>query len=259
MSQTEAVAKTRRALEGQAATQVAPFGAEYKRRTGKDFSAIQSRAKELLKKGDSEGLRNLMFQFEDETVGMAGLEAEGSSMAMLMLGAPSGDFKKGQKMLAQEKGKGAAKAAADFATVNYKRVLNSAAVDAAKGIDRAVTDDELKSTAAGMGIDTSKANWKQELGKAAGVDTAKGEKFTFAKLATAMSTYADKDSQRTSLSIIEAFGPTAVQQLADAVGGTPAGGVMPTTPGPGAPKTPEQIKQEKNRARTKASVGGMMP
>jgi hypothetical protein len=259
MTQTEAIAKARRALEGQMTTQVAPFSAEYKRRTGKDFSTIQARAKEMLKKGDSEGLRNLMFQFEDETVGMAGLEAEGAGMALLMTGAPPGDFKKGQRMLAQEKGKGAAKAAADFATVNYKRVLNSAAVDAAKGIDRTVSDEELKTTAAGMGIDTSKANWKQELGKAAGVDVGKGEKFTFAKLATAMSTYADKDTQRTSLSIIEAFGPTAVQQLADAVGGTPAGGVMPEKPSVNSPKTPQQIQQEKNRARTRSAVGSMMP
>jgi hypothetical protein len=259
MTQTEAIAKARRALEGQMATQVAPFGAEYKRRTGKDFSAIQARAREMLKKGDSEGLRNLMYQFEDETTGMAGLEAEGAAMALLMSGAPPGDFKKGQRMLAQEKGKGAAKAAADFATVNYKRVLNSAAIDAAKGIDRTVTDEELKTTAAGMGIDTSKANWKQELGKAAGIDVAKGEKFTFAKLATAMSAYADKDTQRTSLSIIEAFGPTAVQQLADAVGGTPAGGTMQATPGPNAPKTPQQIQQEKNRARTKSAIGSMAP
>lgn len=269
VSPAQAMANVRRALEGQAAAQAAPFAAEYERRTGASFSSVQSQAKKLLElskskdpkvaKKAAEDLRNLMFKFEDETVGMSGLEAEGSSAALLMSGVSSGDFKRGKQILEREKGKGAAKAAADFATVNYKRVLNSAAVDAAKGIDRTVSDEELKTTAAGMGIDTSKANWKQELGKAAGVDVGKGEKFTFAKLATAMSTYADKDTQRTSLSIIEAFGPTAVQQLADAVGGTPAGGVMPEKPSVNSPKTPQQIQQEKNRARTRSAVGGMMP
>jgi len=269
VSPAQAMANVRRALEGQAAAQAAPFAAEYERRTGASFSSVQSQAKKLLElskskdpkvaKKAAEDLRNLMFKFEDETVGMSGLEAEGSSAALLMSGVSSGDFKRGKQILEREKGKGAAKAAADFATVNYKRVLNSAAVDAAKGIDRTVSDEDLKTTAAGMGIDTSKANWKQELGKAAGVDVDKGEKFTFAKLATAMSTYADKDTQRTSLSIIEAFGPTAVQQLADAVGGTPAGGVMPEKPSVNSSKTPQQIQQEKNRARTKSAVGSMMP
>lgn len=231
MTSTEAIGKARRALEGQMGTQAAPFAAEYKRRTGQDFSSIQSKAREMLKRGDSEGLRNLMYKFEDETTGMAGLEAEGSAMALLMSGMPPGDFKKGQRMLAAEKGKGAAKAAADFSTVNYKRVLNAAALDASKGIDRVVSDEELKTTAAGMGIDTSKANWKQELSKMAGVDLSKGEKFTFAKLSTAMSAYADKDTQRTSMSIIEAFGPIAIDQLAKAVRGTPAGGKLPKSAG----------------------------
>jgi hypothetical protein len=238
MSATEAIGKARKALEGQMGTQAAPFAAEYKRRTNQDFSSIQAKAREMLKKGDSEGLRNLMYKFEDETTGMAGLEAEGSAMALLMSGMPPGDFKKGQRMLAAEKGKGAAKAAADFSTVNYKRVLNAAALDAAKGIDRVVSDEELKTTAAGMGIDTSKAGWKQELSKMAGVDLAKGEKFTFAKLSTAMSTYADKDTQRTSMSIIEAFGPIAIDQLAKAVKGTPAGGKLPRGPGVGSETVP---------------------
>ena len=64
---------------------------------------------------------------------------------------------------------------------------------------------------------------------------------------------------RSQNTVIQDISDKAIQKLADAVGGTSAGGVLPTTPGPGAAKTPEQIKQEKNRARTKSAVGSSMP
>jgi hypothetical protein len=248
MTEKEAIEKTRKSLQGQLGAQAAPFAGEYKRRTGVDLSATQAEAKTLLTQSRNkdpkiaakaaEQLKNLMFKFEEQTTGMAGLEAEGSAAALLLAGVPAGDFKRGKQILTSEKAKGAAKAAADFSTVNYKRVLNAAAVDASKGISRVVTDEELKTTAAGMGINVKGDKWKQELAKAAGVDLTKGEKFTFGKLATAMSTYADKDTQRTSMSIIEAFGPIAIDQLAKAVRGTSAGGKLSTGAGVGATSIP---------------------
>jgi hypothetical protein len=82
---------------------------------------------------------------------------------------------------------------------------------------------------------------------------------TFSKLTTAMSLLSDAEGVRSQNTVIQSFSDKAVEQLTNAFGGTPAGGVMPTTPGPGASKTPEQIKQEQNRARTKSSVGSMIP
>lgn len=257
MSPEAAMANVRRQLQAQSSAQLSPFGAELKRRTGQDFSTMQAEAKSLLKKGDAEGLKNLMSRFKDLTTGMAGLEAEGSAAAYLLSGVDPGDFKRGKNILAQEKGKGAAVAAADFTTVNYKRMLNSAAVDASKGINRDVTDKELIETATGMGLKGTDQEKIQQLKGAAGVKS--GEQMTFSKLTTAMSLLSDAEGVRSQNTVIQSFSDKAVEQLTNAFGGTPAGGVMPTTPGPGASKTPEQIKQEQNRARTKSSVGSMIP
>lgn len=236
MTPAQAMANVRRQLQAQATTQVAPFAAEYERRYGVKFSTIQAEAKALLKKGDAEGLKNLMSRFKSETTGMAGLEAEGAAQALLLSGVDPGDFKKGQNILSQEKGKGAAKAAADFATVNYKRMLNKAAIEASTGINRDVTDKELIDTAKGMGLKGTDQELIQQMKGAAGVKP--GEQMTFAKLTTAMSLLTDAEGVRSQNTVIQSFSEKAVEQLANAMKGKATGGVMSTKPAVGASKAP---------------------
>jgi len=231
-----AMANVRRQLQAQSAAQVSPFAADFKRRTGRDFSSIQAEAKALLKKGDAEGLKNLMAHFKDVSTGMAGLEAEGSAAALLLSGVDPGDFKKGKNILAQEKGKGAAVAAADFTTVNYKRMLNKAAIDASSGINRDVTDKELIETAKGMGLKGTDQELIQQLKGAAGVKP--GEQMTFSKLTTAMSLLSDTEGVRAQNTVIQSFGDKALEQLADAMKGKASGGGLNTKAGVGANPLP---------------------
>jgi hypothetical protein len=233
----DAMADVRRQLQAQAAAQISPFAAEFKRRSmGQEFSAVQAQAKELLKKGDAEGLKNLMSRFKDITTGMAGLEAEGAAQALLLSGVDPGDFKKGQSILSQEKGKGAAVAAADFATVNYKRVLNKAAIDASKGINRDVTDQELIETAKGMGLKGNDQELIQQMKGAAGVKP--GEAMKFSQLTTAMSLLSDAEGVRAQNTVIQSFSDKAVEQLANAMRGKASGGGLDTKPGVGANPLP---------------------
>ena len=238
MSPEAAMANVRRQLQAQSSAQLSPFGAELKRRTGQDFSTMQAEAKSLLKKGDAEGLKNLMSRFKDLTTGMAGLEAEGSAAAYLLSGVDPGDFKRGKNILAQEKGKGAAVAAADFATVNYKRMLNSAAVDASKGINRDVTDKELITTAKGMGLKGTDQELIQQLKGAAGVKS--GEQMTFSKLSTAMSLLSDTEGVRSQNTVIQDFSDKAIDKLANAMKGKASDEVLKGRPGVGASGTPEK-------------------
>lgn len=238
MSPEAATANVRRQLQAQSSAQLSPFGAELKRRTGQDFSTMQAEAKSLLKKGDAEGLKNLMSRFKDLTTGMAGLEAEGSAAAYLLSGVDPGDFKRGKNILAQEKGKGAAVAAADFTTVNYKRMLNSAAVDASKGINRDVTDKELITTAKGMGLKGTDQELIQQLKGAAGVKS--GEQMTFSKLSTAMSLLSDTEGVRSQNTVIQDFSDKAIDKLANAMKGKASDEVLKGRPGVGASGTPEK-------------------
>lgn len=229
MSESEAIAQTRKALQGQMSVQAAPFAAEYKRRTGVDFSTIQEKARKILeqtrgkdpKKAAKAGeqLRNLMYQFEDQTTGMAGLEAEGSATALLLSGVSGGDFKRGQKILAAEKAKGAGKAAMDFATVQYKKALNKAAVEAYRATEARteVSEKELLKTAESLGIEGSAEQKIQTLRGAAGLK--QGDKMGFAQLSTAISLLSDKEELRAKNTIIQEFSEKATQQLSDALRG----------------------------------------
>jgi hypothetical protein len=238
MSPEAATANVRRQLQAQSSAQLSPFGAELKRRTGQDFSTMQAEAKSLLKKGDAEGLKNLMSRFKDLTTGMAGLEAEGSAAAYLLSGVDPGDFKRGKNILAQEKGKGAAVAAADFTTVNYKRMLNSAAVDASKGINRDVSDQELIKTATGMGLKGTDQEKIQQLKGAAGVKS--GEQMTFSKLTTAMSLLSDTEGVRSQNTVIQDFSDKAIDKLANAMKGKTSNETLTDRPGAGASSVPEK-------------------
>ena len=249
MSPEAAMKKVRETLQAQAGAQTAPLAAGYKQVTGKDFSAVQAEARALLKAGKSEDLRNLLAEFKGETAGITGLEGEGAAEALLLSGLPPSEFKKGKNILAQEKGKGAAKAAEDFATVNYKRVLNKAALEAQGAIGREdVSRKELLETAAGLGIQGSEEQKIQALREAAGVK--EGEKLSFAKLSTAMSVLSDKEGSSSRISVVEAFGDVAVQQLAAAFGTKPSGGEMGTTAGVGAPVKPIETKSQSKVMRT---------
>ena len=240
LSPQEAIKKVQETLKAQSGAQTAPFAAGYKQKTGKDLSAIQAEAKALLKAGKSEELRNLLSDFKGETAGITGLEAEGAAEALLLSGLPASDFKKGKRILEQEKGKGAAKAAADFATVNYKRVLNRAALEAQGAISReAVSEKELLETAEGLGIKGTKEQKISALREAAGVK--EGESMGFAQLATAMSVLSDKEGGMGGrIGVLESFGDTAIQQLRSVFGGGESGGEMPTKPGAAAQRIPQR-------------------
>lgn len=243
----QAIRKVRDMLQAQSGAQIAPFAAGYKQVTGKDFSTVQAEARNLLKAGRAEDLRNLLAQFKGETVGIVGLEAEGAAESLLLSGLAPADARRGQKILAQEKAKGAAKAAADFSTVQYKKILNEAAKDAAKGINRTVSEEELLKVAKELGVEGNATKQIEELRKAAGIGAK--DDFTFSKLSGAISVLADKEGGVGGrVSIVEDFGDAAIQKLASALRGTP----MPEedakefsrAPGPNAPITPSNSKKQ---------------
>lgn len=217
----QAIKKARETLKAQSAAQAAPFAASYAMRTGgKRLSDIQSQAATLFKAGKKEELRNLMFAFRGQMEGTAGLEAEGAAEALLLKDLPAGDMQSAKKILATEKAKGAAKAAADFSTVQYKRVLNQAAIDANKGINAKVTEKDLLETAKSLGLKGTPAEQMTQLREAAGLK--KGEDFTFSKLSGAMSSLANKEEGiGKEISILRDIGDTALNKLAAAIRGTP--------------------------------------
>ena len=236
----DAIKKVQETLKAQSGAQTAPFAAGYKQLTGKDLSDVQAEAKKLLKEGKAEELRNLLGDFKGEAASITGLEGEGAAEALLLSGLSPSEFKKGKNILAQEKGKGAAKAAADFATVNYKRVLNKAALEAQGAIGREeVSEKELLETAKGLGIKGNKEQQISALREAAGVK--EGEGLSFAKLATAISVISDKEGGTGGrVGILEAFGDTAMGQLRSIFGGNQSdGGSLESKPGPSAPRTPK--------------------
>ena len=231
LSPQEAIKKVQETLKAQAGAQTAPFAAGYKQVTGKDLSAVQAEARELLKAGKSEKLRDLLAEFKGETAGITGLEAEGAAEALLLSGLPASEFKKGKRILEQEKGKGAAKAAADFATANYKRVLNRAALEAQGAISREeVSEKELLETAEGLGIKGTPKQQIAALREAAGVK--EGQKLGFAQLATAMSVLTDKEGGMGGrIGVLESFGDTAIQQLRSVFGSEESSGAFPEKAG----------------------------
>jgi hypothetical protein len=271
VSEAQAKANVRRALEAQVAAQSAPFAAQFEMRTnGESLASFQDKAKSLVALSKSkdpkvaakakEDLRNLMFQFEDKTTGMTGLETEGSSTALLLGRVETGDFKRGKQILDREKGKGAAKAAADFSTVQYKKVLNQAALAAQGAISATVSEKDLMETAKSLGLQGTPAEQMKQLREAAGI--SKNEEFTFSKLSGAMSVLANKEGGIGGrISVLEDIGDEALRKLAAAINGKPipTNNTMADRPAVNSSKTPEQIQQEKNRARTKSAVGGMMP
>jgi hypothetical protein len=248
VSPAQAIANVRRALEGQVAAQAAPFSAQLEMK-GESLSAFQDKAKQLValsKNKDpkvaakaKEDLRNLMFRFEDVTTGVTGLEAEGSSAALLLGQVAAGDFKQGKQILDREKGKGAAKAAADFSTVQYKKVLNQAALAAQGAISGVVSEKDLLETAKSLGLEGTPAEQMKQLRDAAGI--SKNEEFTFSKLSGAMSVLANKEGGIGGrISMLEDIGDEALRKLAAAIKGVPppTSNAMPAKPGVGAPKAP---------------------
>jgi hypothetical protein len=249
VSPAQAIANVRRALEGQVAAQSAPFAAQFEMRTGESLASFQDKAKSLVALSKSkdpkvaakakEDLRNLMFQFEDKTTGMTGLETEGSSTALLLGRVETGDFKRGKQILDREKGKGAAKAAADFSTVQYKKVLNQAALAAQGAISATVSEKDLMETAKSLGLQGTPAEQIKQLREAAGI--SKNEEFTFSKLSGAMSVLANKEGGIGGrISMLEDIGEAALNKLAAAINGKPipTNNVMQGKAGVNTPKVP---------------------
>ena len=220
LSPEQAIKKVRETLKAQAAAQTAPFAAGYRMATGgKDLAAVQAEAAKLFKAGKKEELRNLLFKFKGETEGLAGLEAEGAAESLLLMDLPAADAKKGKQILAMEKAKGAAKVAADFSTVQYKKILNQVAIDANKGINAKVTEKDLLETAQSLGLKGTPAEQMAQLRQAAGI--GKGEEFTFSKLSGAMSTLANKEGGiGGEISILQDIGDAALNKLAAVINGT---------------------------------------
>jgi hypothetical protein len=254
VSPAQAIANVRRALEGQVAAQAAPFSAQLEMRYGETLSSYQDKAKQLVALSKSkdpkvaakakEDLKNLMFQFEDKTTGMAGLEAEGSSTALLLGKVETGDFKRAKQILEREKGKGAAKAAADFSTVQYKKVLNQAALAAQGAISGVVSEKDLLETAKSLGLEGTPAEQMKQLRQAAGI--SKNEEFTFSKLSGAMSVLANKEGGIGGrISMLEDIGDEALRKLAAAIKGVPppTSNAMPAKPGVGSKVVPANAPQ----------------
>lgn len=239
LSPEQAISKVRDVLKAQSAAQIAPFASQYEMLTaGGKLSDVQSKAKQLLKAGKSEELRNLMADFKGIASQMTGLEAEGAAEALLLVDLPASDFKKGKDILAREKGKGAAKSAADFATVNYKRVLNKAALEAQGALNRDATISEQLEAAEGLGLKGNASQRLAQLRQAAGLK--EGEKMSFGKLSTAMSVISDasEGAMGSRIGILEAFGDTAINQLMGIFGRGPATKVLEDKAGTNAKTKP---------------------
>lgn len=205
-----------------------PFAAGYEMVTGESFASVQGKAANLFNKigkGGKESsrareeLKDLMYSYGSAMVGMGGADNIETAQAQFLASLPPGMIESGngKKALESEIARGQQAARSDYISVNYKKMLNKAAMSAVSKAEGFASQPELQDVAQSLGINVNDTNWYEQLQSKAmssGVDIrskAQGQ-VSFRDLANVISAAGGEEMSKKSM-IIEDISANALQRL----------------------------------------------
>jgi hypothetical protein len=210
-----------------------PFAAGFEMATGQTFTSIQSKAVQLFSqigKGGKlatkakESLKDLLSSYGSTMVGMGGADNIETAQAQFLASLPQGliETTSGKRALEAEITRGQETSRSDFISVNYKKMLNKAAMQAVGKVSGPIGTGEIEAVAKSLGINTSEPDWYQRFqskAMASGVDikSKSQQQVSFKDLANIISAAGGEEMSKKSM-IIEDISANALQRIQRALG-----------------------------------------
>jgi hypothetical protein len=205
-----------------------PFVAGYQLITGESFTSIQGKAANLFNKigqgGKAAGkareeLKDLLYSYGSAMVGMGGADNIETAQAQFLSSLPQGlvESGSGKKALESEIASGQRAARSDFISVNYKKMLNKAAMSAVGKAEGTVSQRDLEDVAKSLGVNTGDANWYEQLQNKAmesgvNIKSKSQGQVSFRDLANVISAAGGEEMSKKSM-VIEDISANALQRL----------------------------------------------
>jgi len=137
-----------------------------------------------------EQLKDLLYSYGSTMVGMGGADNIETAQAQFLASLPPGLIESGtgKRALEREIAMGQQAARSDFISVNYKKMLNKAAMAAVGKTESFASEADIKDVARSLGIDVSAEGWQAQFAaKARESGVAVGKQVSFRDLANIIS------------------------------------------------------------------------